>query len=90
LCCSVPTAGRWKATTLEAARLAVAEQLNIKILIDYNNSTIAGRPQQYMPGMTDHALSAYWLPTETTMGRISTPCSSICAGLSQINNLAHW
>jgi len=53
----------------EAARLAVAEQLNIKILIDDNNSTIAGRPQQYMPGYDlTRTLSGYGLSTETTMG----------------------
>jgi transketolase len=34
----------------EAARLAVAQGLNIKVLIDDNNSTIAGNPHEYMPG----------------------------------------
>lgn len=34
----------------EAARLAVAQQLNIKLLIDDNNVTIAGHPDDYMPG----------------------------------------
>ncbi len=34
----------------EAARLAVARNLNIKLLIDDNNVTIAGHPQEYMPG----------------------------------------
>src|SRR5690554_2102947 len=33
----------------EAARLAVARNLNIKLLIDDNNVTIAGHPQEYMP-----------------------------------------
>jgi transketolase len=53
----------------EAARLAVGKQLNIKILIDDNNSTIAGRPQDYMAGYDlTRTLSGYGLPTETTMG----------------------
>ena len=34
----------------EAARFAVANKLNVKLLIDDNNVTIAGHPHDYMPG----------------------------------------
>jgi len=34
----------------EAARLAVAQQLNVKLLIDDNDVTIAGHPSEYLPG----------------------------------------
>lgn len=34
----------------EAARLAVAQNLNIKLLIDDNDVTIAGHPSDYLPG----------------------------------------
>jgi transketolase len=34
----------------EAARLAVAQNLNVKLLIDDNDVTIAGHPSEYMPG----------------------------------------
>jgi transketolase C-terminal domain/subunit len=34
----------------EAARTAVAKGINIKLLLDDNNVTIAGHPQSYMPG----------------------------------------
>ena len=34
----------------EAARLAVAQNLNVKLLIDDNDVTIAGYPSDYMPG----------------------------------------
>lgn len=34
----------------EAARIAVAQNLNIKLVIDDNDVTIAGHPSQYMPG----------------------------------------
>ena len=34
----------------EAARLTVGKQLNVKVLIDDNNVTIAGHPQEYMAG----------------------------------------
>jgi len=53
----------------EAARLAVAHQLNIKILVDDNNVTIAGHPQQYMPGYDlSRTLAGYGLTLSTTMG----------------------
>jgi transketolase len=53
----------------EAARLAVAQQLNIKILVDDNNVTIAGHPQEYLPGYDlSRTLNGYGLTTETTMG----------------------
>jgi len=34
----------------EAARLCVARQLNVKVIIDDNNVTISGHPHSYMPG----------------------------------------
>jgi len=34
----------------EAARLAVAQHLNVKLIIDDNDVTIAGHPSQYLPG----------------------------------------
>lgn len=34
----------------EAARLAVAQKLNVKLLIDDNDVTIAGHPSNYLPG----------------------------------------
>jgi len=53
----------------EAARLTVGKQLNVKVLVDDNNVTIAGHPQDYMPGYDlSRTLSGYGLTTETTMG----------------------
>lgn len=34
----------------EAARLAVAQKLNVKLLVDDNDVTIAGHPSEYLPG----------------------------------------
>ncbi len=34
----------------EAARLSVAQKLNVKLIIDDNNVTIAGHPSHYLPG----------------------------------------
>ncbi len=36
----------------EAARLAVAKKLNVKILVDDNDVTIAGHPSKYLPGFS--------------------------------------
>ncbi|MEO0495922.1 MAG: transketolase, partial [Pseudomonadota bacterium] len=36
--------------TAEAARLAVAQHVNVKLLIDDNDVTIAGNPSNYMGG----------------------------------------
>jgi len=53
----------------EAARLSVGKQINIKVLIDDNNVTIAGHPQEYMIGYDlTKTLAGYGLNTETTMG----------------------
>ena len=53
----------------EAARLAVAKTLNVKLLIDDNNVTIAGHPQEYLAGYDlTRTLAGYGLRTETTMG----------------------
>ncbi len=46
----------------EAARLAVAQQINVKLCIDDNNVTISGHPSDYLPGfdvaktLTGHGL----------------------------------
>jgi transketolase len=53
----------------EAARLTVGKQLNVKVLVDDNNVTIAGHPQEYMTGYDlSRTLSGYGMTTETTMG----------------------
>ena len=36
----------------EAARLAVAQNLNVKMIIDDNDVTIAGHPSEYLKGGT--------------------------------------
>jgi len=47
----------------EAARLSVAKKLNVKLLIDDNDVTIAGHPSSYLPGydvnktLTGHGLT---------------------------------
>lgn len=54
----------------EAARLAVAQGLNIKLLIDDNDVTIAGHPSQYLKGydlqktLEGHGLKVYTVQGE--------------------------
>ena len=53
----------------EAARLAVANRLNIKVLVDDNNVTISGHPQEYLDEYDlTRTLAGYGLQTATTMG----------------------
>jgi transketolase len=53
----------------EAARLAVGKELNVKILIDDNNVTIGGHPQEYMVGYDlTRTLNGYGIMTDTVMG----------------------
>ena len=68
----------------EAGRLAVAQQLNVKVLIDDNNVTIAGHPQEYMPGYDlTRTLAGYGLQTETTMGEdIDALYTDLCRAFS--------
>jgi transketolase len=53
----------------EAARLMLSQHLNVKVIVDDNNVTISGHPQEYLPGYDlSRTLSGYGLTTETTMG----------------------
>ena len=53
----------------EAARLSVGQQLAVKVLIDDNNVTISGHPQNYMAGFDlTRTLSGYGLLTDTVLG----------------------
>ncbi|MHC4955470.1 MAG: transketolase C-terminal domain-containing protein [Planctomycetota bacterium] len=53
----------------EAARLAVARSLNVKLIIDDNDVTIAGHPSDYLPGFdVARTLEGHGLPTSTGDG----------------------
>ncbi|MCS7033079.1 MAG: transketolase [Phycisphaerae bacterium] len=53
----------------EAARLAVAQKLNIKVLVDDNNVTISGHPSEYLPGFdVSRTLAGHGLTVETVSG----------------------
>ncbi len=53
----------------EAARLTVAQRLNIKVVVDDNNVTIAGHPQEYLIGYDlSRTLAGYGLSIATTLG----------------------
>jgi transketolase len=65
----------------EAARLAVGKKLNVKILIDDNNVTIGGHPQEYMRGYDlSRTLAGYGLQIETVMGE---DLSALYVGLAR-------
>ena len=53
----------------EAARLCVSENLNVNLLIDDNNVTIAGHPSDYLPGYdVAKTLGGHGLMTDTGDG----------------------
>src|SRR5439155_12752289 len=53
----------------EAARLAVAKNINIKLFVDDNNVTIAGHPGEYMGGYdVGKTLAGHGLPVVTVDG----------------------
>lgn len=53
----------------EAARLAVAQNLNVKLIIDDNDVTIAGHPSQYLKGYDlNNTLSGHGLKVLTVQG----------------------
>jgi len=65
----------------EAARLSVGKELSVKILIDDNNVTISGHPQQYMRGYDlSRTLAGYGLEVETVLGEDT---SSLYVGLAR-------
>ncbi|TVQ43304.1 MAG: transketolase [Gloeocapsa sp. DLM2.Bin57] len=67
----------------EAARLSVAQQINVKLLIDANDVTIAGHPSQYLPGydlnktLSGHGLSILEGDGEDIDGLYSRICEAI-------------
>ena len=53
----------------EAARYAIAQNLNVKLLIDDNDVTIAGHPSEYLKGFSVAAtLKGHGMPVETCNG----------------------
>ena len=66
----------------EAARLAVAQNLNVKLLIDDNDVTIAGHPSQYLKGYDiSKTLEGHGLKVVTVQGE---DLQSLWGGLCEI------
>jgi transketolase len=71
----------------EAARLAVAKNINIKILVDDNDVTIAGHPSGYLPGFSvEKTLAGHGLKTEVVDGEdLSALFAALCRAFSHQN-----
>ena len=68
----------------EAARLAVAQNLNVKILIDDNDVTIAGHPSEYFKGYDlTKTLEGHGLKVVTVQGE---DIDALWAGLVEVIN----
>ncbi|WP_448571956.1 transketolase C-terminal domain-containing protein [Trichothermofontia sp.] len=67
----------------EAARMAVAKNINVKLLIDDNDVTIAGNPSHYLPGfslaktLSGHGLTVLEGDGEDLDGLYSRICQAI-------------
>jgi transketolase len=68
----------------EAARLAVAQQLDVKLLIDDNDVTIAGHPSQYLAGYcVAKTLTGHGLTVDTGNGEdLDSLYARMCKALS--------
>jgi transketolase N-terminal domain/subunit len=66
----------------EAARLAMAQNLNVKLLIDDNDVTIAGHPSEYLKGYElTKTLEGHGLKVFTVQGE---DIDALWAGVSSI------
>lgn len=74
----------------EAARLAVAQQLNIKLLIDDNDVTIAGHPSDYLPGYcVAKTLEGHGLAVDIGDGEeLDTLYARMCAAVTSSGPIA--
>eukprot|EP00913_Durusdinium_trenchii_P020463 g19223.t1 len=69
VCCFSSDGSQMPGNTAEAARMAVAQQLNVKLFIDDNDTTIAGHPSSYMKGFNvGQTLQGHGLRSEDVQG----------------------
>jgi len=68
----------------EAARLAVAQNLNVKLFVDDNDVTIAGHPSEYLKGYkTEKTLGGHGLKTIVAQGEdIDSLYAAMCEAVS--------
>ena len=68
----------------EAARLAVAQHINVKLIIDDNDVTIAGHPSKYLPGYSvEKTLAGHGLKVLTGDGEdIDSLYAQICEAIN--------
>ncbi|MBL8819904.1 MAG: transketolase [Planctomyces sp.] len=74
----------------EAARLAVAQKLNVKLLIDDNDVTIAGHPSDYLPGFdVSKTLAGHGLSIDIGDGEdLDTLYRRMCAAVTSPGPIA--
>jgi transketolase len=68
----------------EAARLCVARQLDVKLVIDDNDVTISGHPSQYLPGFAvQRTLEGHGLAVDVGDGEdLDALCARMCRAIS--------
>lgn len=69
----------------EAARLAVAKNLNVKLVLDDNDVTITGHPAEYLPGFSvEKTLEGHGLKTMNAKGEDVEDLYRACRAMIQV------
>ncbi|CAE7204305.1 TKT [Symbiodinium natans] len=69
VCCFSSDGSQMEGNTAEAARLAVAQKLNVKLFVDDNDTTISGHPSSYLSGFdVGRTLRGHGLSSEDVDG----------------------
>lgn len=73
----------------EAARLAVAQGLNVKLVLDDNDITITGHPADYLPGFNvEKTLEGHGLATRTARGEDVADLYAACKAMLAVTGPA--
>jgi len=69
VCCFSSDGSQMEGNTAEAARLAAAQNLQVKLFVDDNDTTIAGHPSTYMKGFdVGQTLKGHGVPSQDVPG----------------------
>uniref|UniRef100_A0A7S4MSH1 Transketolase-like pyrimidine-binding domain-containing protein n=1 Tax=Odontella aurita TaxID=265563 RepID=A0A7S4MSH1_9STRA len=73
----------------EAARLAVARGLNVKLVLDDNDITITGHPAEYLPGFSvEKTLEGHGLKTRNAKGEDVADLYAACRAMLRVDGPA--
>ncbi|CAE7778796.1 Tktl2 [Symbiodinium sp. CCMP2592] len=85
VCCFSSDGSQMEGNTAEAARMAVAQNLNVKLFVDDNDTTIAGHPSSYLKGFNvGRTLRGHGLSSEDVEGEdLDLVYKAMCKAVSE-------